>query len=179
MRRVAQDDSFSLMPGKNCQRMTEHLQSLVKAWDMPHGAFSIQIDQSQQGQRAQHVWNHARIHDHSQRCGARDGRMPGLMFLVNEFVDQDDDRAGEGHDATRPGPRVDPAEQEVHREKAAPRREEDGQHDVDEGGQGQLPESCCWCVRNGVHRFSGLRLCCGLCERVLAVATHAGPSFEE
>ena len=30
MRRVAQDDSFSLMPGKNCQRMTEHLQSLRK-----------------------------------------------------------------------------------------------------------------------------------------------------
>ena len=27
MRRVAQDDSFSLMPSKNCQRMTEHLQS--------------------------------------------------------------------------------------------------------------------------------------------------------
>ena len=26
MRRVAQDDSFSLMPSKNCQRMTEHLQ---------------------------------------------------------------------------------------------------------------------------------------------------------
>ena len=27
MRRIAQDDGFSLMPGKNCQRMTEHLQS--------------------------------------------------------------------------------------------------------------------------------------------------------
>ena len=30
MRRIAQDDGFSLMPGKNCQRMTEHLQSLRK-----------------------------------------------------------------------------------------------------------------------------------------------------
>ena len=27
MRRIAQDDGFSLMPGENCQRMTEHLQS--------------------------------------------------------------------------------------------------------------------------------------------------------
>ncbi len=27
MRRIAQDDGFSLMPGKNCQRMTEHFQS--------------------------------------------------------------------------------------------------------------------------------------------------------
>ena len=27
LRRIAQDDGFSLMPGKNCQRMTEHIQS--------------------------------------------------------------------------------------------------------------------------------------------------------
>ena len=29
MRRIAQDDGFSLMPSKNCQRMTEHLQSPI------------------------------------------------------------------------------------------------------------------------------------------------------
>ena len=31
MRRIAQDDGFSLMPGKNCQRMTEHLQSPTRS----------------------------------------------------------------------------------------------------------------------------------------------------
>ena len=140
---------------------------------------SHEIDEGQQGQGAQHIGNHARIHDHVQRGDAGDGRMPGLMLFVNEFVDQDDDRAGEGHDATRPGPRIDPAEQEVHREKAAPQREEYGQHEVDDGGHGQLAESCFAIVRNGVHRSGGLRLFCGLCERVLAVETYAGPSFEE
>ena len=100
------------------------------------------------------------------------------MLFVNEFVDQDDDRRGKGYDATRPGPRIDPAEQEVHREKAAPCGEEHGQHEVDDGGQGQLSESCFAKVRNGVHRSEGLRLFCGWCERVLAVEAHAGPSLE-
>lgn len=139
---------------------------------------SDKTDEGQQGQRAEHVGNHARIHDQLQRGDSRAGRVPGLMLFVDEFVDQDDDGAGEGHDATRPGPRIDSAEQEVHRKKAAPCREQHGQHEVDDGGQGQLPESCFAQIRNGVHRPGGLRLFCGWCERVLTVETHAGPSFE-
>jgi len=144
------------------------------------------IQQSQQGQGAQHVGNHACIHDHSQRGDARDGRMAGLMFFVDEFVDQDEDRTGEGHDATRPGPRIDPAEQEVHGEEPAPRREEHGQCEVDEGGQGQLSETCCSCVRHGCLPLQFPALSGKLGEGqgeggrlfLLAVETHAGPSFE-
>ena len=81
---------------------------------------SDETDEGQQGQRAQRVGNQAHIDDHVQRRDARDGRVAALVLFVDEFVDQDDDRAGEGAHATGPGPRIDPAEQEIHGEEPAP-----------------------------------------------------------
>ena len=40
MRRIAQDDGFSLLPGKNCQRMTEHLQFPTFAIGNPEFCFN-------------------------------------------------------------------------------------------------------------------------------------------
>ena len=88
--------------------------------DSPCVQRSGEIDEGQEGQRADHIWNHATIEDDFQGNDAGDGGVPGLVFLVNKFIGQDDDRAGEGDDATATGPGVDAAEDKVHREKAAP-----------------------------------------------------------
>lgn len=104
--------------------------------DSPSVQRSGEIDECQEGQRADRVWNDAPIEHDFQGNDAGDGGIPGLVFLVDKFMGQNDHRAGEGDDATGTRPSIDAAEDKVHREKAAPGQDESRENHVHDRRRG-------------------------------------------
>lgn len=117
----------------------------MTAISLPLQPLGRQAGQGDQRTGSHRVWNHTGVQERSQALFERMLRVTNLLLLVNEFIDQDGQRQGEGHNAAGAGPAIGAAQQKIHREEPTEKQKHRCDEQSNDVRKSSLPQQSFGC----------------------------------